>query len=127
MANKISKATISRWQAEKLIEQFTKSKKLKLDSSSLESQSLVDVFDEIGSQLHGKTELTATLTRPLELEEIQHAAARCGCNLCEIFLEATKTSEFQGVLKSMANDIKAHVICSHALFRGLNFASSQHL
>ena len=76
---------------------------------------MVDIFDEIESQLHGKTELATTLTRPLELEEIQHADARCGCNLCEIFLEATKASEFQGVLRSMANNIKAHVICSQAL------------
>ena len=124
MANKISKVTISRWQTETLIEQLQKAKNLKLESSSFESDSLASIFDGIGSQLHDKTELASKLIRQLELEleEIQRQMRAADVVCVTFLLEATKTGEFQEILKSMANDIKqladdikAHVTCSQAL------------
>ena len=124
VANKLSKVTISRWRTETLIEQLQKAKNLNLDNSSFESDSLTSIFDEIGSQLHDKAELTAKLIRQLalELEEIQRQMRAADVVCVTFLLEATKTGEFQGILKSMANDIKqladdikAHVTCSQAL------------
>lgn len=124
VANQISGVTVARWRTETLIEQLQKSRKLDQSGSAFESVSLRKVCDKVGLNLQKDVEAADQLIRELEmeLEEIQRQMRAADVVCVTFLLEATKTGEFQEILKSMANnikqladDIKAHVTRSQAL------------
>ncbi|MBV1915280.1 MAG: hypothetical protein KUG72_07840 [Pseudomonadales bacterium] len=127
VANKISVVTVSRWRTESLISQLNKAKSREKNSASFDSGSLRRVFQGIGCELQKNNEFTSKLIRQLELEleEIQRQMRAADVVCVTFLLEATKTGEFQEILKSMAgdikqlaDDIKAHVTRSQTLLEG---------
>ena len=124
VANNISEVTVSRWRTETLIEQLRKSKKLDESNSAFDSDILKNICEKVGLNLKQDEAKADQLIRDLEveLEEIQRQMRAADVVCVTFLLEATKTGEFQEILKSMANnikqladDIKAHVTRSYTL------------
>ncbi|MBL4583856.1 MAG: hypothetical protein JKX83_04490 [Pseudomonadales bacterium] len=124
VANNISGVTVARWRTETLILQLKKARKLDVKGTAFESLVLRQISEKIARDLHEKEELSEKLIRHLEieLEEIQRQMRAADVVCVTFLLEATKTGEFQEILKSMANnikqlsdDIKAHVNRSQSL------------